>query len=68
MGRFIDLTGQRFGRLIAIKRTDDYISPSNKPSVMWECKCDCGNKFDESKIPDGYKIGYVVAKEVVLGE
>ena len=24
--------------------------------------------FDESKIPDGYKIGYVAAKEVMLGE
>lgn len=58
MGRFVDLTGQRFGRLIAIKRTDDYISPSNKPSVMWECRCDCGNKcvVSSSSLRTGHTI------------
>ena len=35
----VDLTGQRFGKLIAIKPTDD----RRNRSVMWECKCDCGN-------------------------
>lgn len=36
MGVFKDLTGQRFGRLIVIKRV-----PSDR--VKWECRCDCGN-------------------------
>ena len=34
-----DLTGQRFGKLIAVK-------PTNKKtggSIMWECVCDCGD-------------------------
>ena len=34
-----DITGQRFGNLIAIKPTDE----RRNGSVMWECKCDCGN-------------------------
>jgi len=35
MGRFIDLTGQRFGRLVPIK----YVGKSK-----WLCKCDCNNE------------------------
>ncbi len=34
-----DLTGVRFGRLTAIRRTEEYASNG---SVKWECKCDCG--------------------------
>ena len=33
-----DLTGQRFGRLVAVKPMD-----SEYGYVMWECVCDCGN-------------------------
>jgi len=33
----MDLTGQRFGRLVAIKRV------SRKPYTLWACRCDCGN-------------------------
>ena len=45
MGRPIkDLTGQRFGKLVVIRRAADYIEPVSKHKVpMWECKCDCGN-------------------------
>ena len=42
MGNFIDLTGKRFGRLTAIKRGDDYISPRGQRHTQWLCKCDCG--------------------------
>lgn len=38
MGRFIDLTGQRFGRLIVIQRANHTGS-----SAYWLCRCDCGN-------------------------
>ena len=38
MPAFINLLGQRFGRLIAQKRLP---SDSNK-KVLWECLCDCG--------------------------
>ncbi len=33
-----DLTGKRFGNLIAIKRVEN-----KGRSTMWECQCDCGN-------------------------
>ena len=38
MSRFIDLTGQRFGKLTV---TALYKSPKKK--TMWTCKCDCGS-------------------------
>lgn len=41
--RFADLSGQRFGRLTIIRRTNDNISPSGLRATMWECICDCGN-------------------------
>lgn len=40
MGKFIDLTDQRFGRLTVIC-IDDNISDNGK--IFWKCKCDCGN-------------------------
>lgn len=39
MGNFIDLTSQRFGRLIVVKRVEN--DKNNR--AMWLCKCDCGN-------------------------
>jgi hypothetical protein len=44
MWNFQDLTGQRFGRLTVLKRTDDYISPSGNRLVQWLCRCDCGSE------------------------
>lgn len=43
MGKFQDLTGQRFGRLTVVKRAPDRIVPSGQHKVMWWCECDCGN-------------------------
>lgn len=40
MGKFVDLTGQRFGRLIVVRRVG---SDKSKHS-RWLCKCDCGNE------------------------
>lgn len=38
-GQYIDITGQRFGRLVAVE-----ISPRGQGTrTMWKCKCDCGN-------------------------
>ena len=39
----IDLTGQRFGKLIVLERAEYYISPKGHPQTCWKCKCDCGN-------------------------
>jgi hypothetical protein len=37
---FVDLTGQRFGKLVEIKRTEN----NKSGAVMWLCQCDCGNE------------------------
>ena len=37
--RIADLTGQRFGRLTAVRPTEE----RSGRSVVWECVCDCGN-------------------------
>ena len=37
------MTGQRFGRLVVLERTDDYILDSGKRKTMWRCFCECGN-------------------------
>lgn len=42
---YVDVTGKRFGRLVAqfpSRRYDD------SGSVIWHCKCDCGNEIDVS--------------------
>lgn len=43
MGRFVDITGERFGRLTVIRL---YRKGSGKPCRQpeWLCKCDCGNE------------------------
>ena len=41
MGKFIDLTGQRFGRLTVLHRAEN----RNK-KTYWHCLCDCGNEKD----------------------
>lgn len=38
MGRFVDLTGQRFGRLVVLERA----SNGKHGDIVYRCKCDCG--------------------------
>lgn len=38
-----DISGQKFHRLTALYPTD---SRDAKGSVMWHCRCDCGNELD----------------------
>jgi len=35
----LDLTGQRFGKLVCLSRTD----VKKRTSYIWKCQCDCGN-------------------------
>lgn len=51
-GKFHDLTGQRFGKLIAIAPTEE----RNYGSVVWKCACDCGKET------------YVSSKNLVYGD
>lgn len=39
MSKLIDLTGQRFGRLVVIKKVESHCT-----NAKWLCKCDCGNE------------------------
>ena len=39
-GQIIDLTGQRFGKLVAIE-----VSHTDKRGALWACACDCGNSL-----------------------
>ena len=43
MAKAIDLTGQRFGRLIVLERAGSHTTPSGQTSAKWKCQCDCGN-------------------------
>ena len=46
MGKFIDLTGQRFGRLVVIERAEN----DRYKRARWLCRCDCGkNKIINSQ-------------------
>lgn len=38
-----DITGQRFGRLVALYQTK---KRDKKGSVIWHCRCDCGNEVE----------------------
>lgn len=40
---FIDMTGQRFGRLLVLENVESKTQPNGKKRSMWKCKCDCGN-------------------------
>jgi hypothetical protein len=42
MGRFMDLTGQRFGRLTVIERVES----DRREKVIWRCRC---SEADERK-------------------
>lgn len=42
-----DLTGFRFGRLVALKCVGPYkAKPASEPKLAWRCKCDCGKEVD----------------------
>jgi hypothetical protein len=40
MAKSKDISGQRFGKLVAKKKTD---KKAGHRGYLWECKCDCGN-------------------------
>lgn len=53
MSKFIDLTGQRFGKLVVLERLANY----KRKQTYYKCKCDCGNEVitNSSKLRDGKK-------------
>ncbi len=58
MPKFIDITGQKFGLLTVIKRSD-YIGNGKKPIVYYDCLCDCGTT---TRVPGAYlRSGHTVS-------
>lgn len=51
----IDITGQRFGKLVAVRKTGE----STQKGVLWLCKCDCGN--ESVAIGTRLRIGEVIS-------
>lgn len=49
-----DLTGMRFGRLVAVEPTDQR---GKSGGTIWKCKCDCGNEAlaISTQLTQGYK-------------
>jgi hypothetical protein len=52
MGKIIDITGHRFGKLVALHRTANAVTSRNS---VWLCQCDCGNTHATrlSRLRDG---------------
>ncbi|MBP5422145.1 MAG: hypothetical protein J6Y78_06880 [Paludibacteraceae bacterium] len=44
--QLIDMTGERYGRLVVIRRAD-HNTENNKPK--WLCRCDCGNEIETTR-------------------
>ena len=44
MGKEIDLTGHRYGRLLVEHREPPHITPGGRKLYMWACLCECGNR------------------------
>lgn len=49
-GRYKDITGQRFGRLIAIEMVG-WIQRTKTRTAKWRCLCDCGKEFETAVAP-----------------
>ena len=45
MRKFIDLTGQKFGKLTIINQAEDKISKKGDHFIRWNCQCDCGESY-----------------------
>lgn len=51
MGKFEDITGKRYGRILILSRAGNGGS-IKKPTVRWNCKCDCGAE----KVIEGHSL------------
>ena len=40
----LNLIGNRYGHLVVLNESEDYISPKGYHLKQWECLCDCGNR------------------------
>lgn len=70
IGRFIDLTGERFGRLTVIEyKGTKKRKKGNKSDSLWLCQCDCGTKkiiYGRALKDGGTKSCGCLRKEILL--
>ena len=66
MPKAIDITGQRFGRLVAVKPTDKRAGSN----IVWELKCDCGNTafVSTNNLNSGHTRSCGCLKDDLVGE
>lgn len=64
-----DLTGQRFGKLVVLYQTEDYVNPQGKHKSRWHCMCDCGNEIDitGSHLTNGDNVSCGCYKSKIIG-
>jgi hypothetical protein len=55
MGKVKDLSGKKFGRLLALDYKIKRIGSNNQTRAYWRCKCECGNET------------YVLSRNLITG-
>lgn len=72
MGRLIDLTGNKYGRLLVTNRAENKIEHSGRRRTMWNCICDCGNTVivDSDHLRSGHSksCGCITKKHGLFGK
>lgn len=43
--QFVNLTGQKFGKLTVLEYSGDHVTPSGQRKRLWRCRCDCGGEI-----------------------
>lgn len=43
--QFVDLTGQKFGKLTVVEYAGAHLTPSGQKKRLWKCSCDCGGSI-----------------------
>lgn len=59
MSKLIDLTGNRYGKLVVVERAEDRIQSNGRHRVFWKCHCDCGKDIDV--LGDNLKHGHTTS-------
>lgn len=56
--KYIDLIGEKFGRLTVIKKGNGRYTTGGQYKTTWICKCDCGNEreIDTQKLRKGHTL------------
>jgi hypothetical protein len=48
MAQPLDITGERYGLLVAVRKTEVRTYPSGQKRGIWLFKCDCGNEVEKT--------------------